>query len=1076
MNGKNILPIEFGWSSYQSQDSSPQDSKHRHEIIYNYLNQQHGIPHDFDWIAYRSLSSDLSHIISYQDAVKHYKTHGITQARAYKYPTQSELNLEPQINYELGKLDPTLIAGIPLDFDWLAYRSLNSDLSHLANIKDAVRHYRDHGKNQSRPYKFDPQPIKVSSIDSNLMNTELLKLTGFNESTYGFLNLSNGLPQDFDWLGYRQCNPDLGQIKCYQDAMKHYKESGQQEGRGYKINHKVNLPSTQSSNVILAPVPPEFNWVAYKSLNSDLNHLKTYQETVRHYQEHGYKQSRPYQFLINSESCVIPPVHKIKQNYDFVTYQPILPKIPTRQTLLKPVNLVTLPPDFNWMAYKSLNSDLKHLTSYQDAIKHYKEHGYQQSRPYKFVNSNSDVPEFGTLPVTTFLPQNFNWLAYKTLSPDLSHLKNYQEAVQHYFEHGHKQNRQYQFPPNSNATEIKPISKPPARIQLAPTLSNQLTSVSQPIQLSMIKPVIKPYVKTQIPKDFDWIAYKCLNPDLNHFQTPNEAISHYLEHGFRESRIYTGDVPNRHLYQTTPLQQIKAPEPIKLTNYRLPGINSNIVSTGLKSTTQIPNIIHFVYGFKKQTIELELFLYIAMISAITINQPDKTYFHYKYEPFGYYWDLIKPYLTLTPVEPPTEIFGNKLEHFAHQADVVRLRVLNEIGGIYLDIDTICLRPFQDFMNYEFVMGIQGANYGLCNAVMMAKPHTQFGLKWYDSYRSFRGTDKLHWDEHSVILPLELSKTYPSVTVLTNDTWFYPLWDPMPDILFNSNLNLDECRRIFSNSYCIHLWESFMHGKTLKQLSPQSIQSEPTLYNLMARKYLKNQISIVMLTFNRSVKTIECLSSFFDVVKQRSDIVEFIILDNHSEEAPIIEFLKGLPEISSKFRVIWSPENLGVCGGRIQLFKESQGDIIFSVDSDLSLLDARFFDICLKHLNNESIGMVGASGAYFSKSFEFQSHQDVVEADTEMYVDQLAGCCQVFRRDLVNFGVQLDPNYGKFWVEDADFCFQITNLGKKLRLIPQKGLVNHTWGGSGNGIAGLFQKNWEYFRNKWKNHKHLCSLQ
>ena len=41
---------------------------------------------------------------------------------------------------------------------------------------------------------------------------------------------------------------------------------------------------------------------------------------------------------------------------------------------------------------------------------------------------------------------------------------------------------------------------------------------------------------------------------------------------------------------------------------------------------------------------------------------------------------------LVYVSPPEEIFNNKLNHFAHKADIVRLQKLIEHGGIYLDID------------------------------------------------------------------------------------------------------------------------------------------------------------------------------------------------------------------------------------------------------------------------------------------------------------------------------------------------------------------------------------------------------
>ena len=189
----------------------------------------------------------------------------------------------------------------------------------------------------------------------------------------------------------------------------------------------------------------------------------------------------------------------------------------------------------------------------------------------------------------------------------------------------------------------------------------------------------------------------------------------------------------------------------------------------LKVDYPIPNIIHFVYGFKEQTEEFELYKYLAIKSALLINNPTKIYFHYKYEPFGYYWEKIKEFLTLEYVEPPAEIYGNQLVHYAHQSDVIRLQKLQKYGGIYLDIDTICLKSFEELRKYELVLGVQSNQndteiYGICNAVMMCKPEHKFIIEWIDTYTTFRskGRDS-YWDEHSVLMLIKLIYKYINKT-------------------------------------------------------------------------------------------------------------------------------------------------------------------------------------------------------------------------------------------------------------------------------------------------------------------------
>lgn len=45
--------------------------------------------------------------------------------------------------------------GVPDDFDWIAYRSLNPDLRSILSYPEAVKHYLQHGYRQNRPYSFD---------------------------------------------------------------------------------------------------------------------------------------------------------------------------------------------------------------------------------------------------------------------------------------------------------------------------------------------------------------------------------------------------------------------------------------------------------------------------------------------------------------------------------------------------------------------------------------------------------------------------------------------------------------------------------------------------------------------------------------------------------------------------------------------------------------------------------------------------------------------------------------------------------------------------------------------------------
>lgn len=252
----------------------------------------------------------------------------------------------------------------------------------------------------------------------------------------------------------------------------------------------------------------------------------------------------------------------------------------------------------------------------------------------------------------------------------------------------------------------------------------------------------------------------------------------------------------------------------------------------------IPKKIHFIFGLKENfgNKPFSLFHYLAIKSA-KVNNPDfEINYYFKYESSGEYWELLKKIANLIKIESPDEIFGNKLNHVAHKADVIRLELLKKEGGIYLDIDTITKKSFEPLLNEKCVIGAEGKKQQkLCNAIIFAEPDNKFINDWYDNYKSFKGTGKMDktWGEHSIKLPAKMWKSgkYDDcLTVMPYTTFHYPLWDKKgTDLLFK------ECYD-FPNVYCHHLWESF-NWKYLSILTPEIIKKEDTTYNIIARKYL-----------------------------------------------------------------------------------------------------------------------------------------------------------------------------------------------------------------------------------------------
>jgi len=301
---------------------------------------------------------------------------------------------------------------------------------------------------------------------------------------------------------------------------------------------------------------------------------------------------------------------------------------------------------------------------------------------------------------------------------------------------------------------------------------------------------------------------------------------------------------------------------------------------------KIPNNIHIIYGLAEDfgwgeyehfvsevgkhmkrpaADSFNIMRYLAIKSAYEVNKPDNIFFYYCYEPHGEWWERAKKYITPIKVEAPKEIFGNPIKSYAHQADVIRLQLLIEEGGIYLDSDTLCLKPLTPLLeDGGFVMGQEGNEAKLCNAVMLSEKGSEFAKEWLSRYVDF---DDDNWAGHSIELPYRLSKEYPNlIRVMNNKAFTWPLYHSEHLRWFYRNgvsyvpcdysdgvvstmggtLTTDED---FSESYVIHLWagksvtnefvKDFPDNPMEDWMTVDNIRNIDTPFNKLARRFLED---------------------------------------------------------------------------------------------------------------------------------------------------------------------------------------------------------------------------------------------
>lgn len=178
---------------------------------------------------------------------------------------------------------------------------------------------------------------------------------------------------------------------------------------------------------------------------------------------------------------------------------------------------------------------------------------------------------------------------------------------------------------------------------------------------------------------------------------------------------------------------------------------------------------HFVFGLKQQREPFHLAHYLTLASCAATHPDARIVVHLHHEPHGPHWDRILPRIERRRVEPVgwirdheayfdhdegRTIIGWDLD-YAHQADVIRLQILLDEGGVYVDMDTLFIAPFPDrYDAVEFLIGAEDpsgyhdervVDIPLCNAMLAARAGSGFAATWLARMREvFDGT----WSRHS----------------------------------------------------------------------------------------------------------------------------------------------------------------------------------------------------------------------------------------------------------------------------------------------------------------------------------------
>jgi hypothetical protein len=249
----------------------------------------------------------------------------------------------------------------------------------------------------------------------------------------------------------------------------------------------------------------------------------------------------------------------------------------------------------------------------------------------------------------------------------------------------------------------------------------------------------------------------------------------------------------------------------------------------------IPKVINFLFGLDSSFCKkpFEYFHYLNVLSAKQTNKDYTINLYYYYKPNNIWFDKLNDVCNLIKLDT-LDIFIplNKIAYTEHLSDIIRLEILNKYGGIYIDIDTICIKSFDDLLHEDFVMGMEYGRHlhdnehkliGLCNAVLMSQPNSKFSNIWLNDYHINYKED---WNYNSVKRPLQLSYEYCSdIRVEPQSSFFKYSWDEYgKNAMFNENSDIGDC-------YSLHLWEHKNYNYLIKYNKEYIVNNNDTISKL-----------------------------------------------------------------------------------------------------------------------------------------------------------------------------------------------------------------------------------------------------
>lgn len=270
---------------------------------------------------------------------------------------------------------------------------------------------------------------------------------------------------------------------------------------------------------------------------------------------------------------------------------------------------------------------------------------------------------------------------------------------------------------------------------------------------------------------------------------------------------------------------------------RLENISTSVPSVLHSESTavEVPKIFHFIWFSKGRG--FNMIHYLCIKSAYNHHPGYKFKLHCDAAPpaDNFWFQKIKPFVIVDIREPVEEINGHPVQFFQHKADVLRLDVLLEEGGIYSDIDNLFIKSIDSFRSIPEGLLLsydRSAKKSVGNHLILSIPNHRLLQEWRQIYDTSWGTDMIaNWFGHSTLIPYELSVKYPHLMHKQEAEYFCPfLWNQ-----FNIFRSVDE---LPENVHSMQLFETEMSKYDIVQHDMFYFTRHHNRFTILFKKYME----------------------------------------------------------------------------------------------------------------------------------------------------------------------------------------------------------------------------------------------